>query len=125
MSSRSTLTKGLTKPGVLVIQTLFISLVTSLEIFARHGTGIFTGLAICVAVLGTIRFGRAGTAYVTAATAPLAFAASAIISLIALDGIHPSKLGIDLVASLATVAPYLLFGAVVGWFNYFRNRNKS
>jgi len=112
--------KGLTKPGVIVMQTLLITLVTTYELFIREGIGIFTGLAICVATLGTIRFARAGTEYVSAATAPLAFAAAMLISLVVIDGFAPSRLGLDIVAALASAAPYLLFSAACGWINFFR-----
>lgn len=116
--------QGLTKPGVVVMQTLLIALVTALELFVRDGIGIFTGLAICIATLGTIRFARPGTEYVTAATAPLAFAAIALISLVAIDGLSPSRLGLDIVSTLASAAPYLLFSATCGWINFFRRRAK-
>jgi hypothetical protein len=116
--------KGLTKPGVVVIQTFFIGLVTAFELFVRKGTGAFTGIAICLATLATIRFARLGTEYVSAATAPLAFASVALISLFAIDGLHPSRLGLDIVSSLASAAPYLLFSATVGWINFLRSRRK-
>jgi len=117
--------KGLTKPGVVVIQSLFILLITSLEITLRHGVGVFTGLAICIAVFASVRFGRAGTAYVCAATAPLAFAISAFAVFVKEDGLHPSKLGVDFVASLASAAPYLLISAGYGWLNYLRSRRAN
>jgi hypothetical protein len=114
--------KGLTKPGVAVIQTLLIGLVAFIEITLRHGVGVFTGLAICLATLGTVRFGRTGTAYVAAATAPLAFAVVTMLIFLKDDGLHPSKLGVDFVASLASAAPYLLISAAYGWLNCFRSR---
>ena len=117
-----TSTQGLTKPGVVVIQTLFIGLFAVIELLFRHGVGLFTGVAICVAVLGTIRFGRKGTAYVAAATAPLAFALLTLITILLQDGLHLSRIGVDFVASLASVAPYLLISAAYGWFNFFRSR---
>ena len=101
---------GLTKPGVVVMQTLLIAIFTSFDLFVREGTGTLTGVAICLATLGTIRFARAGTEFVSAATAPLAFASVALISLIAIDGIHPSRLGVD--------------SAAFGWINFLRSRAK-
>lgn len=117
--------KGLTKPGVVVVQTLFIALFTTFELFLREGIGVLTGLAICVATLGTIRFARAGTEYVAAATAPLAFAAATLFSLVAIDGLNPSRLGLDIVSSLASAAPYLLFSATCGWINFLRRGRKQ
>lgn len=115
---------GLTKPGVVVIQSLFIGLFVVLELVLRHGVGAFTGIAICVAVFLTIRFARKGTAYVAAATAPLAFALVAIVTIILQDGPHPSRVGVDFIAALASVAPYLLISAAYGWLNYFTSRRQ-
>ena len=117
--------KGLTKAGVVVLQTLFVALFTVSEISFRQGVGVFTGIAICVAVIGTVRFGRSGTAYVSAATTPLAFAASALLTILLEDGPHPSRIGVDFIASLASVAPYLLIAASYGWLNYLRSRRSN
>lgn len=114
--------KGLTKAGVVVLQTLFIGLFSLIEVLLRHGTGVFTGVMICLAVFGTIRFGRAGTEYVSAATAPLVFAIVTLLSTALVDSFHISRVGVDFVASLASAAPYLLVAAVYGWFSYFRSR---
>lgn len=114
--------KGLTKAGVVVLQTFFIGLVSFIEVVFRHGIGVFTGIMICIAVFGTIRFGRAGTEYVSAATAPLAFAITTLLATAMTDGIHVSKVGVDFVSSLASAAPYLLVAAIYGWFSYFRSK---
>ena len=113
---------GLTKPGVVVIQTLLIGFCAIVELVFRHGVGVITGIAICVAVFGTIRFARQGTAYVAAATSPLAFALVSFITILLQDGPHPSRVGVDFIASLASVAPYLLISVTYGWINYFRSR---
>ena len=115
-------TKGLTKAGVIVLQTFFIGILSAVEVVFRHGIGVFTGITICLAVFGTIRFGRTGTEYVSAATAPLAFAAVTFIATALVDGLHVSKVGVDFVSSLASAAPYLLVAATYGWFSYFRFR---
>lgn len=114
--------KGLTKPGVVVLQTFFIGLLSVIEVVFRHGIGVFTGVMICIAVFGTIRFGRAGTEYVSAATAPLAFATVTFVVTAIVDGFHVSKVGVDFVSSLASAAPYLLVAAAYGWFSYFRSK---
>lgn len=114
---------GLTKAGVVVLQSFFIGIFAIAEVVLRHGIGIFTGLMICIAVLATIRFGRAGTEYVSAATAPLAFALTTLIATAIADGFHVSKVGVDFVASLASAAPYLLVAAAYGWFSYLRSRH--
>jgi hypothetical protein len=114
--------KGLTKAGVVVLQTFFIGIVAVIEVIFRHGIGVYTGVMICIAVFGTIRFGRAGTDYVSAATAPLAFAVVTFIATALMDGMHVSKVGVDFVSSLASAAPYLLVAAAYGWFSYFRSK---
>ncbi len=116
-------TTGLTKPGVVVIQTLLIGLSVVVELVFRHGVGVITGIAICISVFGTIRFARQGTAYVAAATSPLAFALVTFITILLQDGLHPSRVGVDFIASLASVAPYLLISASYGWINFFRSRS--
>ena len=122
MASPTTATskKGLTKPGVIVLQTFFIGLFATVEIIFRHGVGVYTGVMIVLAVLGTTRFGRSGTEYVSAATAPLAFAVVTFLVTAVSDGFHVSRVGVDFVSSLASVAPYLIVAAAYGWFNYFR-----
>jgi hypothetical protein len=116
---------GLKKQGVVVLQTLLIALVTLLELRIRSGVGIVTGLVICVAVFGGVRFGRKGTRYVSVVTPPLAFAATVLISVILADGIKISRVGIDFIAALASVAPYLIISALFGWFMYFNERAKT
>ena len=116
---------GLKKQGVVVLQTLFIALFTLLELWIRSGVGIVTGIVICIAVFGGVRFGRTGTRYVGVVTPPLAFAATVLISVILANGIQISRLGIDFIAALASVAPYLIISALYGWFMYFNERAKS
>ncbi len=114
--------KGLTKQGVVVLQTLLIGLTSVAELELRHGIGILTALALCLCAIGGVRFGRKGSEYVCAATPPLAFAIIVFVTLIGIDGVHPSRLGIDFIAALASVAPYLIASAAYAWFNYFKSR---
>jgi uncharacterized protein YneF (UPF0154 family) len=114
--------RGLTKAGVIVLQTLFISFFTLIELLFRHGIGISTGLAILIAVLGGVHLGRRGTKYVSVVNPPLAFAVVTMITISIMDGMHISKVGIDFIAALASAAPYLLLGATYGWFSYFKSR---
>ena len=116
---------GLKKQGIVVLQTLFIALFTLLELWIRSGVGIVTGLVLCIAVFGGIRFGRSGTRYVSVVTPPLAFAGTVLISVILADGIKITRVGIDVIAALASVAPYLIISALYGWFMYFNEKAKS
>ena len=116
---------GLKKQGVVVLQTLFIALFTLLELWIRSGVGIVTGVILCIAVFGGVRFGRSGTRYVSVVTPPLAFAGTILVNVIAADGIKISRVGIDFIAALASVAPYLIISALYGWFMYFNEKAKS
>jgi hypothetical protein len=116
---------GLKKQGVVVLQTLFIALFTLLELWIRSGVGIVTGVVLCIAVFGGVRLGRSGTRYVSVVTPPLAFAGTILVSVIAADGIKISRVGIDFIAALASVAPYLIISALYGWFMYFNEKAKS
>jgi hypothetical protein len=91
----------------------------------RTGVGVLTGIAICVALYGSLRFGRPGTTYVSVVTPPLAFAASALAITILLDGFRPSRVGIDFIAALASEAPYLIIAAAYGWFIYLNQKAKA
>jgi len=118
-------TAGLTKPGVVVLQSLFISLIALIELLFRHGVGILTGLAICIATFIGNRIGRKGTAYVAVVTPPLAFAGFIAIAILAIDGLHPSRVGLDFIASLAGTAPYLIASALYGWYVFFDAKKKN
>ena len=117
--------RGITKPGIVVLQTLFIGIFVFIEMTIRTGVGILTGIAICLALYASVRFGRAGTTYVAAVTTPLAFAAAALVLTTILDGFRPARIGLDFIASLASVAPFLLVSAAYGWFNYFNQKAKA
>jgi hypothetical protein len=116
---------GLKKPGIVVLQTLFIGFFVFIEMTIRTGVGILTGIAICVALFGSLRLGRPGTTYVSVVTPPLAFAGSALLITMILDGFKPSRVGIDFIASLASEAPYLIIAALYGWFVYLNQKAKS
>ena len=116
---------GLKKQGVVVLQILFISLFTIIELTLRSGPGILTGLIIVLTTFAGIRFGRPGTRYVSAVTPPLAFAATALLLTILSDGLRPSRVGIDFIATLASVAPFLLISALYGWFMFFNEKAKN
>ena len=116
---------GLKKEGVVVLQTLFIALFSLLELWLRSGVGIVTGLVLCLSVYAGIRFGRKGTRYVSVVTPPLAFAATVFIYAITSHGISISRVGIDFVAGLASVAPFLMISALYGWFMFFNEKAKA
>jgi hypothetical protein len=116
---------GLKKEGVVVLQTLFIALFTLLELWIRSGVGVVSGLVIALALFGGVRLGRPGTRYVSVVTPPLAFAATVFFYAIASHGISISRVGIDFVAALASVAPFLILSALYGWFMFLNEKAKS
>ncbi|ASY14120.1 hypothetical protein A1sIA53_00760 [Candidatus Planktophila dulcis] len=116
---------GLKKQGVVVLQSFFIFIFVWLEMWIRSGAGILSGLIICLVTYGGIAYGRTGTRYVAAVTPPLAYAATTLIYTILSDGLRPSRVGIDFIASLASVAPFLLSSALYGWFMFFNEKAKS
>jgi hypothetical protein len=116
---------GLKKEGVVVLQSLFIAFFAGIELLIRSGAGIVSGVILCLVLFGGIRFGRKGTTYVAVVTPPLAFAATVLIYLLLNDGINPSRLGLDFIASLAGIAPYLLVSALYGWFIFLNEKAKA
>ena len=125
-SSRLAMTgPGLKKQGVVVLQIFFISLFTFAELTLRSGTGILTGLVIVVVTFGGIRFGRPGTRYVSVVTPPLVLGAIVTVYYVMADGLALSRLGIDIVAALASVGPWLLAAALYGWFMFLNEKAKS
>ncbi len=116
---------GLKKQGVVVLQIFFIALFTFAELVLRSGTGILTGLVIVVTTFGGIRFGRPGTRYVSVVTPPLVLGAVVTIYYMLADGLAITRLGIDILASLASVGPWLLAAAIYGWFMFFNEKAKA
>ena len=116
---------GLKKEGVVVLQSFFIAFFAGFELLIRSGAGIVSGVVICLVLFGGIRFGRKGTTYVAVVTPPLAFAATVLLYLLLTDGLKPSRLGLDFIASLAGIAPYLLASALYGWFIFLNEKAKA
>jgi len=120
---------GLTTPGVVILQFLFIFLIQAFELqFLSDAndpvTGILTGLAIVIAFGGGLYLGRTGTAYASAVNPPIAFLISTVFLLITIGGtgLHPTSFGPAIVKSLAKEAPFLIVGAIIGWGGYFARR---
>ena len=116
---------GLKKQGVVVLQILFITLFALVELTLRSGPGILTGLVIVVTTFGGIRFGRPGTRYVSAVTPPLVLGTVVSIYFLITDGLAISRLGIDILAALASVGPWLLVAAIYGWFMFMNEKAKA
>ena len=118
-------TPGLKKEGVATLQTLAIVIFSGIENLFRQGFGILTGLIMLAAFVLGNRYGRPGTAYVAAVTPPLAFGGFALLLSIFHNGIHISKLFIDFIGSLASIAPWMLLGALFAWYQFLRWRRAN
>jgi len=116
---------GLKKQGVVFLQSLFIFIFASLEIWIRSGAGVISGLIIALVTYGGVTYGRKGTRYVAAVTPPIAYAATALFITILNDGLRPTRVGVDFIASLASVAPFLLLSALYAWFMFLNEKAKS
>jgi hypothetical protein len=109
------------------LQFLVIFLFQAIELALRSSLGIITCLAIWITFFGAIYLGRPGTAYVTAVGPPVSLLISSIILMPTVGGgsFMPTKLLIDLVAGLASVSFYLLTGAAIAWFIWYKKRNQA
>lgn len=118
---------GLTKPGVAILQFLFIAFVMSVEIWLRGNVGVITGVGLWIAFAGGIRLGREGTIFTAVVTPPIAFAVMIVALLPTLGGstLRISRFALDLVSGLAGIAPYLVTGALVGWVIYFAREKRN
>lgn len=113
---------GLTKPGVIILQFLVIFIFEAVEIIFRSSLGIITAISIWIAFFGAIYLGRVGTLYVAAVSPPISLLISSIILMPTLGGgsFSPTKLLLDLVSGLAAISFYLLSGAAITWFLWFK-----
>ena len=111
---------GLKVPGVVVLQFLFIFIFEILE-YSFTKVGFFTGLAILISFLGGLYLGRPGTSFTNAVNPPIALLISTLIIMATVGGIgfSPSKVGLELITSLSSVAPWLIVGAVIAWAAHF------
>lgn len=119
---------GLTKPGVIVLQFLVIFLFQAVELFFRSSLGIITAIAIWIAFFGAIYLGRSGTLYVAAVSPPISLLIASFILMPTVGGgsFAPTKFLVDLVSGLASISFYLLSGAAITWFLWFKKeRNRS
>src|ERR1019366_9151798 len=108
--------RGLTSAGVVVLQFLLILLVETIE-YSATKVGIFTGIALILAVVGGFYLGRPGTTFATVVNPPIAFFISTIILIATVGGakFHITKFSLDLISSLGGAAPYLGIATVAGW----------
>ncbi|MEJ6573784.1 MAG: hypothetical protein QNL78_01485 [Actinomycetes bacterium] len=111
---------GLKVPGVIVLQFLLILIFETLE-YTFTKVGLFTGLAILICFLGGLYLGRPGTSFTNAVNPPIALLISTllIVATIGGTGFAPGKIGLELITTLSSVAPWLITGAVIAWAAHF------
>ena len=111
---------GLKVPGIIVLQFLLIFAFEAFE-YRFTKVGFFTGLAIILSFLGGLYLGRPGTSYTNAVNPPIAFLISTLLIMATIGGtgFSPSKIGLDLITILSSVAPWLITGAIIAWLSHF------
>jgi hypothetical protein len=111
---------GLKVPGVVILQFLLIFI---FEIFEYTFTkvGLLTGLAILVSFLGGLYLGRPGTSFTNAVNPPIAFLISTLLIMATVGGagFSPGEIGLELITTLSSVAPWLIAGAIIAWAAHF------
>ncbi|NCV73959.1 MAG: hypothetical protein EBW24_03405, partial [Actinobacteria bacterium] len=116
-----------TKPGVVILQFLVIFFLQAIELFFRSSLGIITALAIWIAFFGAIYLGRGGTLYVAAVSPPISLLICSLLLMPTVGGgsIAPTKILVDLVSGLASISFYLLSGAAITWFLWFKKERNT
>ena len=114
---------GLKGAGIVLLQGIIIFIVESIE-YAITKVGLFTGIFLIFLTIAGLILGRESTSLTNAINPPIAFLFSTIfiMSIFGGAGLHPTRIGLDLVTSMASVAPYLITSAVIGWAGYFIKR---
>jgi hypothetical protein len=117
---------GLKPAGIIILQFIFIFLVEALE-YEVTKVGRITGIALILCSIGGLYLGRAGTSLVNAVNPPIALLVATlfIMSLLGGAGLHVTKIGLDLVSSLAGVAPFLIFATLIGWGGHFARNTRT
>ena len=120
-AQRATLGSGLTAPGIAALPSALLFLLMGIEILIRDHVGLFSGLASLLVNGGGSWLARRDARRAAAITPPLATLISLLIWLpIGPSTLSPSRLAIDLLSALASLAPYLLVGAAFSWFRVYR-----
>ena len=111
---------GLKVPGVIVLQFLLIFIFEILE-YSFTKVGFFTGLAILISFLGGLYLGRPGTSFTNAVNPPIVFLVSTLLIMATVGGIgfSPAKVGLEVITTLSSVAPWMISGAVIAWAAHF------
>ena len=115
---------GLKPAGIIVLQFALIFLVESFEYWLSK-IGMFTGITLVICSITGLILGRSGTSFTNAINPPLAFfvATILIMGLFGGAGLHPNRIGLELITAMASVAPYLIASSLIGWISFAIKRN--
>ena len=93
------------------------------ELLVRQKVAFFSGAILLATFAGGVLFARPKIVRLAAVVPPLATFAALILLLptVGPSSFSATRLALDVSASLANIAPYLLFGAVGAWaIAYYR-----
>jgi hypothetical protein len=115
----------LTAPGLVILQSLLISVGLVAELLIRHKVAFFAGAIILITFAGGVIFARPKIAPLAAVVPPLAtfFGLILFLPTVGPSSFSLTSMGLDISASLANIAPYLLFGALGAWGIAFYRRS--
>lgn len=106
---------ALTIPGVIILQSSWIFLVMLINLILSKSAGALAGLAVLTAFLATY-LARPRAASWGATIPPLATVAALFVLLPIFGTSSLSlRLAVDVLNSLAGLAPYLVIGAAAAW----------
>ena len=116
---------GLKPAGIIILQFALLFLVGSFEYWLSK-IGLVTGIFLIGCTIAGLILGREGTALTNAINPPIAFFFSTILILALFGGagLHPNRIGLDLVTAMANVAPYLIAASIIGWLGFAIKRGR-
>ena len=123
-NQRKNMGRGLTNQGTALVPSAICFLGIGIELIFRGKVGLLSGLAILIANVGGSWLSRKNAKRIAAITPPLATLTSLLFWLpIGPSSLSITRLLLDTVSALASLAPYLLLGALAAWGNYFRTKS--
>lgn len=117
---------ALTAPGVIILQSIALFLTIAVDLFFSKSIGLVTGIVLLVVFAGGAIMARKRARTWSAITPPLAVVVALMILLpsVGTSRFSPTRLSVDILNSLAAIAPFLVLGAAVTWaYVLIRSRN--
>lgn len=111
--------RGLTSPGIVVLYTLSLLIIQTVENFISGQPGRITGIVLLALFFVAIKLGRKGTLFTAVVTPPLALTGTLLFATILSKGFGITGLLVAILSNLARLAPWLLLTALVSWSYFF------